>query len=65
LNKNKPRDGKFNSTSFAASGFISSQYIAALSQLLFVFFAEENKLAEKIRASRYKVFFFMAILYNE
>jgi len=64
LNKNKPRDGKLTSVSLMAFVFISWQHIA-LSQLFFIFFAEENKLTEKIRASRYKVFFFMAILYNE
>jgi len=64
LKKNNPSDGKFSSASFVAFVFISSQQIELL-QLLFIFFAEENKLIEKISVTRYKVFFFMAILYNE
>jgi len=64
LKRNNPSDGKFSSASFVTFDFIISQHIA-LSQLFFIFFAEVNKLTEKIRASRYKVFFFMAILYNE
>jgi len=64
LNKNKPSDGKFNSVSFAVFDFISWQHIDPLPQVPLTFFAEENKLIEKISATRYKVFFFMAILYN-
>jgi hypothetical protein len=47
--RNNPSDGKISSTSLVTFDFISSQHIA-LSQLLFILFAEENKLIEKIRA---------------
>jgi hypothetical protein len=49
LKRNNPSDGKLSSASFVTFDFISSQHIA-LSQLFFIFFAEENKLIEKISA---------------
>jgi hypothetical protein len=49
LKRNIPSDGKLSSASFVAFDFISSQNIA-LSQLFLIFFAEENKLTEKISA---------------
>jgi len=49
LKRNNPSDGKFSPASFVAFDLISSQHIA-LSQLFFIFFAEENKLTEKISA---------------
>jgi len=49
LKRNNPSDGKFSPVSFVAFDLISSQHIA-LSQLFFIFFAEENKLTEKISA---------------
>jgi len=64
LKRNNPSDGKLSSASFVAFDFISSQHIS-FPQVPFDFFAEENKLTEKISAMKYKVFFFMAILYNE
>jgi hypothetical protein len=49
LKRNNPSDGKLSSVSFVAFDFINWQHIA-LSQLFFIFFAEENKLIEKISA---------------
>ena len=47
-----PSEGKFNSPSLAAFDICSWQQANALSQMLFVFFAEENKLIEKISMNK-------------
>jgi len=49
LKRNIPSDGKLSSASSVAFDFIGSQHIR-FSQLPFNFFAEENKLIEKISA---------------
>jgi hypothetical protein len=52
LKRNKPSEGKFNSPSLAVLDIFSWQHANALSQTLFVFFAEENKLIEKISMNK-------------
>jgi hypothetical protein len=52
LKRNKPNEGRFNSTSLAVSDIFSWQQANELLQMLFVFFAEENKLIEKISMNK-------------
>jgi hypothetical protein len=52
LKKNKPSEGRFNSSSLAALDIFIWQHANALSQTVFVFFAEENKLIENISMNK-------------
>jgi len=52
LKRNKPRKGRFSSPSLGVVGFSDRQQAIAFPQLLFIFFAEENKLTEQIRMNK-------------